>query len=48
MNMKGLSREKVISQVKKIINNYYVFMGYVAFANYINNKSKVDRRNRAI
>jgi len=35
MNMKGLSKEKVISQIKSLINNYYIFLGYVQFANYI-------------
>ena len=27
MNMKGLSREKVVSQIKNLINTYYVFLG---------------------
>ena len=35
MNMKGLSREKVISQIKSLINHSYLFMGYIEFANYI-------------
>jgi hypothetical protein len=35
MNMKGLTREKVISQIKTIINTYYIFLGYIQFANYI-------------
>lgn len=35
MNMKGLTKEKVVSQIKSIINAYYIFMGYVQFANYI-------------
>ncbi len=34
MNM-PMSREKVISSVKNLINSYYVFFGYVQFANYI-------------
>jgi len=42
MNMKGLTRENVISQIKKIINNYYKFMGYIEFANDIINKSAID------
>lgn len=42
MNMKGLSREKVITQVKRIINTAYVFMGYIEFANYINKKTSVS------
>jgi hypothetical protein len=35
MNMKGISREKVISQIKALINNSYLFLGYGQFANYI-------------
>jgi hypothetical protein len=35
MNMKGMTREKVISQIKNLINTYYIFFGYVQFANYI-------------
>ena len=35
MNMKGMSKEKVISQIKNLINTYYIFLGYGQFANYI-------------
>ena len=35
MNMKGMPREKVISQIKTLINTYYIFLGYGQFANYI-------------
>jgi Helicase conserved C-terminal domain/Type III restriction enzyme, res subunit len=35
MNMKGLSKEKVVSQIKVLINSAYSFMGYIEFANYI-------------
>lgn len=42
MNMKGLPREKVISQVKRIISTSYLFLGYIEFANYINKKSAVE------
>jgi hypothetical protein len=42
MNMKGLSKEKVIRQINRIINNSYLFLGYTEFANYIQNISKVD------
>ena len=35
MNMKGLTREKIISQIKNLINNSYLFLGYIEFANYI-------------
>jgi len=34
MNM-PMSKEKIISQVKTLINTYYIFLGYVQFANYI-------------
>lgn len=37
MNMKGLPREKIIKQIGKIIRQYYVFMGYTEFSNYITN-----------
>lgn len=35
MNMKGLHKEKIVKQIKKIINQYYIFMGYTEFSNYI-------------
>jgi hypothetical protein len=34
MNM-NIPKEKVISQIKNLINTYYVFLGYGQFANYI-------------
>ena len=42
MNMKGFSKEKVVRQIKMIINNSYLFLGYIEFANYIAKKSAVD------
>ena len=39
MNMKGLSKEKVIKQINSIIHNSYLFLGYIEFANYIVKKS---------
>jgi superfamily II DNA or RNA helicase len=45
MNMKGLSQEKVIRQIKSIINNAYLFLGYVEFANFITKKSMVDEED---
>ena len=42
MNMKGLSKEKVIRQINRIINTYYLFLGYIEFANYISKKSQID------
>ena len=35
MNMKGLSRNKVIRQIKKLIKQSYLFKGYNEFSNYI-------------
>ena len=35
MNMKGLKRERIILQIKKIIRQSYIFMGYIEFSNYI-------------
>ena len=34
MNM-PMPKEKVVSQIKNLINTYYIFLGYVQFANYI-------------
>jgi hypothetical protein len=42
MNMKGLSKEKVIKQIHRIINTSYLFLGYTEFANYIQKKSAVE------
>lgn len=41
-NIKGLSKEKVMRQINRIINIYYLFMGYTEFSNYIVKKSMVD------
>jgi hypothetical protein len=35
MNMKGMTKDKVVNQIKNLINTYYIFLGYVQFANYI-------------
>ena len=35
MNMKGMTKDKVMSQIKNLINTYYIFLGYIQFANYI-------------
>ena len=35
MNMKGISKEKIVNQVKNLINTHYIFLGYGQFANYI-------------
>lgn len=41
MNMRDLSREKVVMQIKRIINNSYLFLGYTEFANYIQKSVKI-------
>jgi hypothetical protein len=42
MNMKGFTKDKVIRQVKKIINMFYLFVGYTEFANMVTKKTVVD------
>ena len=42
MNMKGLSRMRVVRQIKKIINQFYHFQGYGQFSNYI--KRVMDKK----
>ena len=39
-NLLGLTREQVVKQIKNLINNYYLFLGYIEFANFILKKSK--------
>lgn len=41
MNMKGLTKQKVILQVKRIINIAYLFLGYIEFAHLIERKSEI-------
>ena len=43
MNMKGMPKEKVVSQIKNLINTYYIFLGYVQFANYIIKTMSYDK-----
>ena len=38
----SVSREKVVKIVDNIINSYYLFMGYIEFANLIIKKSNID------
>ena len=42
MNMKGMSEEKVISEIKKIISRSYLFLGYDQFGSLIEKTSNVD------
>jgi len=44
-SLRGLPREKVIAQIKGIINQYYVFMGYVELANFIKKKTAIPEDN---
>ena len=51
MNMKGLPRDKVIRQIKRIISQSYHFQGYIEFSNYINrimNKTVLSSDDNAI
>ena len=41
--MKDLSKKKVIKRVNQIIKQYYLFMGYIGFANYIDKMSSLKR-----
>lgn len=36
--IQNMPRHKVISQIKSLINKYYLFMGYTQFSNYVANK----------
>ena len=47
MNMKDVPREKIISQVKTIINASYSFFGYGEFANYIRRIEQVKEETRS-
>ena len=40
-SIKNLSHEKISSQIRSIIKQYYEFMGYTQFANYINDAIEV-------
>ena len=42
MNVRGLPREKVVSYIKRIISNSYLFLGYIEFANYIAKKGELS------
>lgn len=43
MAMKGLPRDKVIRQIRSLINKSYLFIGYLEFANYIASHTDVDQ-----
>jgi hypothetical protein len=42
VHLKGFSKEKIISLVQRLIRNYYSFMGYVEFANFIRKTANVS------
>jgi hypothetical protein len=42
MNMKGMDEEKVVKEIKKIIKNSYIFLGYDQFASLIQKTSTID------
>lgn len=42
INLKGLSKDKIIKQVDRIIRNFYLFMGYGEFANFISKRSNTS------
>jgi len=42
MNMKGFTKDKIISQIKNLINSAYLFLGYIEFANYIDNIQQLN------
>lgn len=41
LNMRGLSRVRVVSLIKNLINSSYLFIGYTGFANFIEKQSFV-------
>jgi hypothetical protein len=45
VNTKGLTKEAVSRKIKNIINQYYYFMGYTEFANYIKKKTSIQENS---
>ena len=48
MNMKGISKEKIVSQVKSLIHHSYLFLGYGQFANYIIKTIHYNEENKNV
>lgn len=46
MGMKGLTKEKIVSQIKQLINSSYLFLGYIEFANYISKKANITGESK--
>lgn len=42
-SLKGIPKERVVAQIRSIVNQNYVFMGYVELANYIRKKTSVPK-----
>jgi len=40
--LKGLPKDKVITQIKRLINQYYTFMGYRELSNFIHKKITIE------
>jgi superfamily II DNA or RNA helicase len=45
-NIKGLTREQLTKQMNNLIDSYYIFMGYIEFANYIHNIHKTAKDDK--
>ena len=43
-NIRGIPRQKIVSQIRSIINSYYVFMGYIEFSHYVERKTGGPKR----
>ena len=39
MSMKGLTRDKIVKQIRRMISSHYLFFGYNEFANYVRNNA---------
>ena len=44
-NVPGISKDKIISQIKNLIDKSYLFRGYEGFSNYINKVSGIENPN---
>uniref|UniRef100_A0A6C0B863 Helicase ATP-binding domain-containing protein n=1 Tax=viral metagenome TaxID=1070528 RepID=A0A6C0B863_9ZZZZ len=44
-SLKGLTRERVVSEINGLIHQYYVFMGYGELANYISKVTNISQDN---
>ena len=44
--LKGVPKERIISQIKNLINTSYLFLGYIEFSRYIEKMSSVNKINK--